>query len=64
MLYTCMHTHAGMPSLTRIKEQSTALIVWWFWEYIAELPTFGIITDLVLSGVRYYLVCEVMFTMF
>ena len=29
---------------------------------VAELPTFGVITDLVSSGAKYYLVCEVMFT--
>ena len=29
---------------------------------VTELPTFGVITDIVSSGARYYLVCEVMFS--
>ena len=29
---------------------------------VTELPTFGVIVDIVSSDARYYLVCEVMFT--
>lgn len=29
---------------------------------VTDMPTFGIIRDLVSSGARYYFVCEVMFT--
>lgn len=59
MLYT--YTHTRRPAWLEIngtKYSRNGVVVLG----VAELPTFGIISDLVSSGAKYYLVCEVMFT--